>query len=411
MRTVLTGGRIFDGTGAPPSAGDLAIEDGRIAAVGTGLDGDEELDCRGRTLLPGLTDCHVHMAWRTEDFDELGFAYRPFSYRFFAIGESLRRTLACGITTVRDAGGADLGLKQAIADGLLAGPRMQISVAMLSQTGGHADFLLPSGVHGAYDLRYPGMPEATCDGVDGVVRRVREVIRAGADVVKLCATGGYVSPADDPHHLGFSEEEIAAAVRTAADSGRHVMAHAHGTEGIKRATRAGCRSVEHGTFMDEEAAELMIASGTWLVPTLTTGDATEAMAADPLLPAPVREKMRAVGTPERDAFRLAAAAGVKVAMGTDCPETPHGTNLRELELMVECGFTPTQALVAATSGAAELLGMERELGTLEPGKRADVVVVMGDALDVRGLGERIEHVLLDGVRVAGGVLDTIAAPA
>ena len=406
MRTVFGGGRIFDGSGAAPAAGDLAVEDGRIVAVGTDLDGDAHVDCRGRTLLPGLIDCHVHMAWRTEDFDELGFAYRPFSYRFFAIPESLRRTLACGITTVRDAGGADLGLKRAVDDGLLAGPRVQISVAMLSQTGGHADFRLPSGVDGAYDLRYPGMPPATCDGVDGVTRRVREVIRAGADVVKICATGGYVSPADDPHHLCFSAEEIEAAVMTAADLGRPVMAHAHGVEGIKRATRAGVRSIEHGTFMDEEAAALMVEHGTWLVPTLTTGDATESMAADPALPEAVRAKMQGVGTPELDAFRLAVEAGVKVAMGTDCPETPHGTNLRELVLMAENGFTPAQALTAATAGAAELLGLAAELGTLAPGKRADVVVVSGDALDFTRLPERIEHVFKDGVRVAGSALDS-----
>jgi len=399
MRTVFTRGQIFDGTGAPPAAGELAVQDGRIVAVGTDLDGDVEVDCAGRTLLPGLIDCHVHLAWRTEDFDELGFAYRPFSYRFFTIPESLERTLACGIMTARDAGGADLGLKQAIDDGVLTGPRLQISVAMLSQTGGHADFRLPSGVRGAYDLRYPGMPPATCDGVAGVVRRVREVIAAGADVVKLCATGGYVSPADDPHHLAFSEEELAAAVATAADLGRSVMAHAHGVAGIKRAVRAGCRSVEHGTFMDEEAAELMLEHGTWLVPTLTTGDATEAMAADPALPEPVRAKLRGVGKPELAAFRLAAEAGVQVAMGTDCPETPHGTNLRELVLMAQNGFTPAQALVAATSSAARLLGLDRELGTLEPGKRADVVVVRGDALELERLPERIEQVFKDGTRV------------
>ena len=399
MRTVFSGGEAFDGSGAPPARTDVAIEDGRIAAVGSGLDGDREVDCRGATLLPGLMDCHVHMAWRTEDFDELAFSYRPFSYRLFAIPESLRRTLACGITTVRDAGGADLGLKRAIDDGLLEGPRMQVSVAMLSQTSGHADFTLPSGALGAYDVPYPGMPSPVCDGVEGVTRKVREVVRAGADVVKICTTGGYVSPADDPHHLSFTREEVEAAVAAAADLGRPVMAHAHGTEGIKRAARAGCRSVEHGTFMDEEAAALMAERGTWLVPTLTTGAATETLANDPALPEAVRAKHTGVGRPELEAFRLAVDAGVRIAMGTDCPETPHGTNLRELELMAENGLTPAQALVAATSGAAELLGLEAELGTLEPGKRADLVVVDGDALDFRGLRERIREVWKDGARV------------
>jgi imidazolonepropionase-like amidohydrolase len=401
MRTVFSGGRVFDGTGALPARADVAVEDGRKAAVGTGLDGDEAVDCRGATVMPGLIDCHVHIAWRAEDFDELGFAYRPFSYRLFAIPDSLGRTLECGITTIRDAGGADLGLKRAIDDGLVDGPRAQISVAMLSQTSGHADFALPSGAHGAYDVPYPGMPSPVCDGVDGVVRKVREVVRAGADVVKICTTGGYVSPADDPHHLSFTREEVAAAVGAAADLGRAVMAHAHGTEGIKRAARAGCRSVEHGTFMDEEAAALMAERGTWLVPTLTTGDATESLASDPTVPEAVRGKLTGVGRPELDAFRLAVDAGVKVAMGTDCPETPHGTNLRELELMAENGLTAAEALAAATLSAAELLGLDSELGTLERGKRADVVVVDGDALELGGLRERIRQVWKDGVRVAG----------
>jgi imidazolonepropionase-like amidohydrolase len=399
MRTILTGGSVFDGSGAAPASADVAIEDGRIVAVQSGLDGDRAVDCSGTTLVPGLIDCHVHIAWRTEDFDELAFAYRPFSYRLFAIAGSLRRTLECGITTIRDAGGADLGLKQALADGVLAGPRAQISVTMLSQTGGHADFSLPSGAGGAYDVPYPGMPSPLCDGVEGVTRKVREVVRAGADVVKLCTTGGYVSPSDDPHHLSFTEEELAAAVGAAADLGRAVMAHAHGAEGIKRAARAGCRSVEHGTFMDEEAAALMVERGTWLVPTLATGDATEELAADPALPETVRAKLTGVGKPELGAFRLAVDAGVKIAMGTDCPETPHGTNLRELELMAENGMSPAQALVAATASAAELLGLGSELGTLEPGKRADVVVVEGDALDFTRLRERIREVWMDGVPV------------
>ena len=185
----------------------------------------------------------------------------------------------------------------------------------------------------------------------------------------------------------------------AADLGRGVMSHAHGAEGIKRAVRAGVRSIEHGTYLDDEAAELMVERGTWLVPTLTAGDTTEEMAEDPKIPEPVREKLRSLGRPELDAFRRAAEAGVKVAMGTDCPVAPHGTNLRELQLMAEHGFTPTQALVAATSSAAELMGLGDELGTLEPGKRADVVVVEGDPFHFATMRERVEQVWKDGARV------------
>jgi imidazolonepropionase-like amidohydrolase len=161
------------------------------------------------------------------------------------------------------------------------------------------------------------------------------------------------------------------------------------------------RSIEHGTFLDPEAVELMVDRGTWLVPTLTAGDTTEALAEDPKVPEPVREKLRGLGRPELDAFRLAADARVKVAMGTDCPVAPHGTNLRELQLMAENGFTPAQALVAATSGAADLLGVRDELGTLEHGKLADITVVDGDPFEFEKLPERIRAVYKDGVRVVG----------
>ncbi|HZP90326.1 MAG TPA: amidohydrolase family protein [Actinomycetota bacterium] len=398
-RTVFRGGRVFDGTGAPPAEADVVVEDGRILEVGVGLDGDEQIDARGRTLLPGLFDCHVHVAMRYEDFDELAVLHRPFSYQFFTIPENLRRTLALGITTVRDASGADLGLKRAIEDGVLPGPRMQISVTMLSMTGGHNDPWLPSGGIPGWGVAYPGMPDGRCDGIDGVTAKVREVVRAGADVIKIASSGGFLSPLDDPRHPNFSEEEVAAIVRAAADLGRWVMSHAHGAEGIKRAVRAGVRSIEHGTFLDEEGVELMLERGTWLVPTLTAGDTTEAIANDPKVPEPVRDKLRGLGRPELDAFRLAAEAGVKMAMGTDCPVAPHGTNLRELQLMAENGYTPAQALVAATRSAAELMGLERELGTIEPGKRADLVMVAGDALELATLGERIEAVYKDGIRL------------
>jgi imidazolonepropionase-like amidohydrolase len=398
-RTVLTGGRVFDGTGAPPAEADLALEDGRILEVGTGLDGDEGIDCAGKTLLPGLFDCHVHLAMRYEDFDEAAKMNEPFSLPFYRVGETLRRTLALGITTVRDATGADAGLRTAVEEGSLVGPRMQLSISMLSMTGGHSDAWLPSGARGVWAVEYPGMPSGVCDGVDGVTRKVREVVRAGADVIKIASSGGFLSPTDDPMEPNFSQEEVDAIVRTAADLGTWVMSHAHGPEGIKRAVRAGVRSIDHGTYLDEEGAAMMVERGTWLVPTLTAGDTTEELANDSRLPERVRAKLRSLGRPEFDAFRLAAEAGVKVAMGTDCPVAPHGTNLRELVHMAAHGLTPEQALVAATSSAAELMGLQDELGTLAPGKRADVVVVDGDPFDFDTLAERVEHVWKDGVRV------------
>lgn len=390
---------MFDGTGAMPAEGDIAIEDGRIVEVGSGLDGDQSIDVTGQTLLPGLFDCHVHLAGRYEDIDEVRLMNEPFSLPFFRMAENLKTTLALGITTARDAMGADAGLKMAVEQGVLVGPRMQISVTMLSMTGGHNDPWLPSGAMSPWGVEYPGMPSGVCDGVDGVTRKVREVIRAGADVIKIASSGGFLSPSDDPKEANFSQEEVDAIVRTAADLGTWVMSHAHGTEGIKRAVRAGVRSIDHGTYLDEEGAAMMVERGTWLVPTLTAGDTTNDLAEDPHVPDVVREKLRGLGHPEYDAFRLAAEAGVKVAMGTDCPVAPHGTNLNELRHMTEHGLTPQQALVAATSSAAALMGLQDELGTLEAGKRADIVVVDGDPFAFDTLKERIAEVWKDGVRV------------
>jgi imidazolonepropionase-like amidohydrolase len=398
-RTVFHGGKVFDGTGSPLSEADVAIQDGRIVDMGPGLDGDDAVDCTGKGILPGLFDVHVHLASRYEDFDEVRVMHEPFSVSFYRAAENLRRTLACGITTVRDAGGADAGMRLAVEEGSLAGPRMQISITMLSMTGGHNDPWLMSGGMGSWGRPYPGMPSGVCDGIDGVAAKVREVVRAGADVIKIASSGGFLSPGDDPSQPNFSEAEVEAIVRTARDLGRWVMSHAHGPEGIKRAVRAGVRSIDHGTFLDDEGIALMLEHGTWLVPTLTAGDTTEAIAENPQVAEPVRAKMRALGRPELDAFARAAAAGVRVAMGTDCPVAPHGTNLRELELMAAHGFTPEQALVAATSSAAELMGLEGELGTLAEGMRADLVVVDGDPLDLATLHDRIEQVWKDGLRV------------
>jgi len=398
-RTVFRGGRVFDGSGSPLAEADVAIEDGRIVEVGPGLDGDDAIECAGKALLPGLFDCHVHVAMRYEDFDEVRVMNEPFSLPFFRIAETLRMTLALGITTVRDASGADAGVKAAVEGGSLLGPRMQISVNMLSMTGGHSDAWLPSGARGPWGTNYPGMPDGVCDGPEGAARKVREMIRAGADVIKIASSGGFLSPADDPTQPNFTQEECDAIVRTAADLGRPVMSHAHGAEGIKRAVRAGVRSIDHGTFLDDEGIALMLERGTWLVPTLTAGDTTDELANDPKIPEPVRAKLRSLGRPELDAFRRAFEAGVKVAMGTDCPVAPHGTNLRELQLMAENGATPAQALVAGTSSAAALMGLADELGTLEPAKRADVVVVDGDPYDFATLKERVEQVWKDGMRV------------
>ena len=265
-RTVFRGGSVFDGTGADPAPADVVIEDGRIVDVGTGLDADDAVELAGKTLLPGLFDCHVHVT--TSHVDVWKLANTPFSYRFYEAEKNLGLTLRAGITSVRDASGADLGIQQALRDGLIDGPRMQISIAMLSQTGGHADDWLVSGVHVPLTPPYPGLPSGIVDGPDEMRRKVRELHRNGANVIKVATSGGVLSARDNPAHAHFSPEELDVLVAEATAAGMYVMAHAQGADGIKNAVRAGIRSIEHGIFLDAEAIDLMLARGTWLVPTL-----------------------------------------------------------------------------------------------------------------------------------------------
>ncbi len=396
-RTVFRGGTVFDGTMAPLAEADVVIEDDRIVEVGPGLDGDESVDCAGHTVLPGLFDTHTHVIFSTLDWvEEL---VTPFSFKFYDAMRNLEATLATGITTVRDAAGADAGIKKAVDEGVIPGPRMQISVNMLSQTGGHADGWLRSGVD--LDLEWPGNPSGRVDGPDAVRLKVREMIRAGADVIKVATSGGVLSPTDDPRHPHFRPDELEEMVAEATAAGIYVMAHAQGAEGIKNAVRAGIRSIEHGIYLDDEGVDLMLERGTWLVPTLVAPlGVLDAAAAGASLPASTVEKAKAVVGVHQQAVGRAIAAGVKVAMGTDSGVAPHGANLRELDLLVRCGMSPQQALVATTSSAGELMGVGDDLGTLEPSKRADLVLLEGDPLEVATLRERVRQVWKDGVLVA-----------
>jgi len=409
VRTVFTGGRVFDGTGAAVAEADVAVVDGLIAEVGAGLDGDEQVDVGGSTLLPGLFDTHVHVMFGHVDFWR--HLQTPFSYRFYDAIKNLDATIRIGITTVRDAGGADLGVKQAVEEGIVRGPRLQISLTMLSQTGGHGDGWMPSG--GAAELfpEYPGMPSQIVDGVDEARRKVRELIRDGAEVIKIATSGGVLSPRDAPDQPGFSLEEIEVMVAEARAFGLWVMSHAQSTVGIKNAVRAGVRSIEHGIYLDNEAIELMLEHGAYLVPTLVAplGVRRAAEAGVPI-PDNVLVKADEVVEAHQDSVRRAAAAGVKVAMGTDAGVIPHGENLEELQLMADQGMSPEDVLVATTRTAAELMGMSRSLGTIEPGKRADLVVVSGDPFDFSDLAGRIERVYQDGRLVVEGSSQQVAVP-
>ena len=398
-RTVFRGGSVFDGTGSDPRPGDVVVEDGRIVDVGPDLDGDEAVDATGRTILPGLFDCHVHVVLGTIDTWQI--VNQPFSYRFFLAARHLRATLEAGVTSVRDAGGADLGIKEAVANGLISGPRLQVSLMMLSQTGGHGDDWHISGTEVPLLPAYPGMPSGLVDGPDEMRRKVRELHRAGADVVKVATSGGVVSPRDDPRHAHFRPAELDVLVEEATAAGMFVMAHAQAADGIKNAVRAGIRSIEHGIFLDEEGIGLMLERGTWLVPTLVAPHGViEAAEAGAPIPANVIDKARSVVEIHREAVRTAIGAGVRIAMGTDSGVTPHGRNLRELALMAELGMSPRAVLEASTRSAAQLLGVAEDRGTIEPGKLADLVLVDGDPFLFDTLPDRIASVWLAGRQVA-----------
>jgi imidazolonepropionase-like amidohydrolase len=399
-RTVLSGGRVFDGTSSAVADADVVIADGRIVDVGTGLDGDEQVDVRGLTVLPGFFDCHVHVM--VSGLDMVQRLQRPFSYQFFQAARNLAATLDCGITTVRDAGGADLGVQRAVEDGLVDGPRLQISISALSQTGGHGDGWLPSGVTTFLMSPHPGRPAGLVDGPDEMRKRVREIIRAGADVIKVHTSGGVLSPRDSPKHAQFRPDELAALMAEATAVGLPVMAHAQATDGIKNALRAGVRSIEHGIYLDDEAIDMMLRGGAWLVPTLVAPHAVlNAASAGTRLPDGVVAKAQDVMAAHASAFARAVAAGVKIAMGTDSGVGPHGSNLDELPLMAAGGMNPAGVLTATTKSAAELLGIGDDTGTILPGKRADLVVLAGDPFDLANLKSNIRAVYAAGRKVRG----------
>ena len=405
---------LIDGTGAAPLRdAAVLVTDGRIEQAGPREKiavppGAIDIDAGGVCILPGFIDAHVHLM--LEGINLARDMATPFSMRFYQSIEYMRRTLDAGITTVRDAGGADAGLKQAVDSGIVPGPRVQISIAILTITGGPVDFWMRSGNEFRLLPPYPGFPDGRCDGVDGVRQRVREVLRAGADVIKVCATGGVMSPTDHPEFTQFSPEELHVIVREAAyRGGRKVMAHAQGLEGIKHALRAGVHSIEHGIYLDDEAIELMLERGAFLVPTLLAPVGVLEAGQQGGMAAHAVQKAREVLDAHRDSISRAHKAGVKIAMGTDAGVVPHGTNLRELGLMVGVGLTPMEAIVATTRTAAECLGWQDRVGTIEAGKAADLVITRTDPLhDIRSL-EDTGNILL--VMKGGTVVKDLRGPA
>jgi imidazolonepropionase-like amidohydrolase len=381
---VLAGARLLDGR-TPDAVTDgvlLTDAQGRIAAAGpagsvSASKDAQPIDLTGLTLLPGLIDCHVHLALKLEPVhDQVQRAATDIVVRCLQTG---REFLEAGVTTVRDAGYAPAGIKRAFATGAFPGPRTQVSCQPLSQTGGHGDDWTPSGALLATEMS--DLPPGVADGVDAVRRATRMQIRAGADWIKVMATGGVLSASDTPDASQFTEPEIRAIVEEAAAAGiRGTLAHAEGTAGIKNALRAGITSIEHGDLLDEEGIDLMLARDVPLIPTFNINFALmdeERIARGEVAPWAV-EKMRYLFTRQQANFRRAVERGVRVLMGTDSFNGMYPP--AELAYLSEFGLGPFRAIQAATQDAARLLGLADVVGTLEAGKQADLIAVSGDPL-------------------------------
>jgi imidazolonepropionase-like amidohydrolase len=390
--TLIRNGNLIDGTGKPPTQdAAVLVKDDQIVFAGPANSIKlpaaeiEEIDAIGGFILPGFFDTHVHLM--LEGINMVRDMQEPFSARFYKSIDFMRRTLEAGVTSVRDAGGADMGVKQSVENGEIVGPRMQISISVLTITGGHGDGWMLSGNEWELFPGYPGFPHGRVDGEQHVRQKVREVLRAGAEVVKICATGGVLSPTDHPEFIQFSPEELRIIVEEAEfRRGIKVMAHAQGAQGIKNAVRAGIHSIEHGIYLDDEAIELMVENGTFLVPTLLAPVGVLEAGEKGGMPDYGVRKAREVVDIHKESISRAHKAGVKIAMGTDSAVTPHGQNMRELGLMVEVGMSPMEVIVSSTSLAAECLGWDDHLGTLEFGKFADLIITNTDPLkDIRSL--------------------------
>jgi len=397
--------RVIDGTGAVPVAnGVVVVTDDKIVAVGrqgsvTIPAGARTIDLGDATILPGFIDMHTHVAGRplADPMSDLSIA-KDYEALGAIVGvANVHKTLMAGFTTIRNLGAGnfdDLALRAAINAGYIPGPRMQSAAHSLGITGGHCD------ENGFRPGLFDGTPATgIADGTDQVRAAVRYQVKYGADVIKTCATAGVLS--EGTGAVGtpqYTLEELGAMVQEANKLDRKVAAHAHGTEGIKIAVRAGVSSIEHGSFLDEEGARLMKERGTYLVPTISAGETVEQMAKSGRLTGNRAVKALAAAEAMRNGIRIAVRNGVPIALGSDAGVGAHGANGHEFTLMVEWGgLTPMQAIVAGTSSAARLLGWDNRIGTLAAGMLADIVAVQGDPLaNIRTL-ETATFVMKNGV--------------
>ena len=401
--TLIHAGKVFTGTSdSLKEKVTLVVEGNTIKAIQNGYvegdDSDTVIDLKNATVLPGLMDMHVHLSMQhggpqtyleRYSLNEADYALRAANY-----GE---KTLMAGFTTVRNLGDCyneTVALRNAIAKGIQTGPRIYTAAKSIATTGGHAD---PSNGMAKSIRPDVGPEDGVVNGVAEARQAVRQRYQDGADVIKITATGGVLSVAKSGQNPQFMDDEVSAIVETANDYGMTVAVHAHGKEGMKRAIRAGVTSIEHGTYMDDEAIKLMKERGTYYVPTILAGAfVAEKAKIDGYFPDIVRPKAAAIGPLIQSTFAKAYKEGVKIAFGTDSGVSAHGDNAQEFTLMVEAGMPPAEALKSATVSTAELLGISDKLGSLEAGKLADIVAVPGNPLDDITVMENVIFVMKDG---------------
>jgi imidazolonepropionase-like amidohydrolase len=391
-------GRLIDPrAGAVVSGAVILIEGGRVKAAGAAVAipaGARVIDLSGYTVLPGLIDCHTHLVADASDADPLTELKSSAAKRAFESVPNARVTLEAGFTTVRDVGAyrafVDVALRDAIAKGDFPGPRMYVAGPYLTITGGGGTMSggLAPDIQLPWDLKF-----GVADGVEQVRQRVRDIAQHGVDLIKLLATGAFLAHGSNPKAVEYTYDELRAAVEEAAHKGLKVAAHAHSTEGIKSAVRAGVASIEHGTYVDDEGLRLMKERGTYLVADIYDAEWIRQTAG---YPGDFAAKQPEGDEIQRQAFKKAVQMGVKIAFGTDAGVYPHGLNARQFAWQVKYGQTPMQAIQSATVGASDLIGRDNNAGSLEPGKWADLIAVKGDPLaDVRTL-EDVSFVMKEG---------------
>lgn len=402
---VIRAARMYDGkSNALVNPALIVVEEGRIAGVGANARVPSDaviVDLGDATLMPGFIDAHTHL-WHDWSADQkqarLDSLSKPVAELAIDAVANARRTLMAGFTTVRDVGSQhfiDVGLRNAIREGRIPGPRMLVATHAIGATGGHCD---GSGYRFGLFGRETGPEDGVINGPEEARRAVRLNVKYGADVIKTCATGGVLSLTDDVDTPQLTQEELTAIVDEAHALRRKTAAHAHGATGAKRAIRAGIDSIEHGSFLDDEALDMMKERGTVLVPTLVAGWwILDRMERGVYYPPAVAAKARQAVASVNQMFKKAMAKGVTIGFGTDAGVEPHGMNAKEFELMVRNGMKPLMALKAAMSVDAELLGLAKDIGTIEPGMFADIVAVPGDVTTDITTTQRVTFVMKEGV--------------